>query len=239
MDHQEIEERQIIERYVMATLGGDDVAAFEEHYLGCDRCLEELELAERFRHALQGVVAEEAGRSAVRLGIVAALARLHRGARGLLTAALAAIVLVPSFFLWRLAGDRSRLLEELGRPPQPVVAKAVLALAPVRSGAGLDAPVHRLDLSAEPEWIGLALHVGSPAVSPVKGERYRVELVGPDGETAWRSGELRADASGTLSLNVHSSFLAAGDHRIAVEEVAPGGEARSAAHFAFRVTREE
>src|SRR5262245_59755777 len=47
MDCQRIEDEDMIERYLTGRLPQPDSDAFEEHYLGCERCFEELQ----FRHA--------------------------------------------------------------------------------------------------------------------------------------------------------------------------------------------
>ena len=48
MNHIEIEERQIPELYLRGKLSPDEAAAFEEHYLHCQECLDRLELADTF-----------------------------------------------------------------------------------------------------------------------------------------------------------------------------------------------
>ena len=54
MNCPEVEEQEIIERYLASKLSDEEAEAFEEHYLGCKRCFNEL----RLRHA----VAMELGR---------------------------------------------------------------------------------------------------------------------------------------------------------------------------------
>lgn len=46
--HQQIEDEEIIERYVRNQLGAEERTAFEEHYFTCEECFEKLEAAERF-----------------------------------------------------------------------------------------------------------------------------------------------------------------------------------------------
>lgn len=49
MMHSEIEEREIVERYVRNQLAPEERQAFEEHFFGCQECFEKLQDAERFR----------------------------------------------------------------------------------------------------------------------------------------------------------------------------------------------
>ena len=55
MTHQEIEEKGIIERYVLHQLAADERRAFQEHYFSCDECFDQTQMQARFiasvRHA--------------------------------------------------------------------------------------------------------------------------------------------------------------------------------------------
>lgn len=48
MMHREIENQEIIERYIRNQLAAEDRRAFEEHYFGCEECFEKLQTTERF-----------------------------------------------------------------------------------------------------------------------------------------------------------------------------------------------
>lgn len=63
MMHQQIEDEEIIERYVRNQLEAEERKAFEEHYFGCDDCFEKLQAMEHF---VAGV------RDAARRGVLAA-----------------------------------------------------------------------------------------------------------------------------------------------------------------------
>ncbi len=63
MNHQEIQNQEIIERYVRHTLPPAERRAFEEHYFACDECFEQVRTTAQFiaavRHsAKRGVLAE-------------------------------------------------------------------------------------------------------------------------------------------------------------------------------------
>jgi len=47
MDCQSVEQKEMIEQYLAGKLAPDEVEAFEQHYLGCQRCFDELQ----FHHA--------------------------------------------------------------------------------------------------------------------------------------------------------------------------------------------
>jgi hypothetical protein len=48
MMHREIEDREIIERYVRNQLSAEERRVFEEHFFGCEECFEKLQATERF-----------------------------------------------------------------------------------------------------------------------------------------------------------------------------------------------
>jgi hypothetical protein len=78
MDHRYIEEHCIISRHVMGKLSTQESAEFEEHFLDCPQCLDELETVADFRCALKEVAAEQAVevRNPARSGFAGWFARL-------------------------------------------------------------------------------------------------------------------------------------------------------------------
>ena len=63
MNHQEIEEKEIIARYVLHQLAPDERLAFQEHYFSCDECFDHVQMEARFTAGV---------RSAARAGVLAA-----------------------------------------------------------------------------------------------------------------------------------------------------------------------
>ena len=57
MDHTYIDENSLIDRYVRTTLPVVEQAAFEEHFVDCPRCLEQLGIARSLREALRSFAA--------------------------------------------------------------------------------------------------------------------------------------------------------------------------------------
>lgn len=110
MDHRTVDEQQVVERYLMGRLSAEEAARFEEHYLGCQECLDRLEEGERFHRALKAVATEEAARAAVGAGVLAALARLGRWRLAAAVLALLALLALPAAFLaWQGRSLESRL----------------------------------------------------------------------------------------------------------------------------------
>ncbi len=114
MDHAYIESNGLVERYHRGLLPPDEEARFEEHFMGCPECTEQLELARGFQRGLKTMAAEDAARAVMGAGLFAWLARRGRLAQwGMALAALAVAALLPA--LWLLAGGRSERRQQDAR----------------------------------------------------------------------------------------------------------------------------
>jgi Putative zinc-finger len=96
MDHAYIQEHQVVDRYVMGRLTEAEADRFEDHYLTCDECLRNLNLAQQFQSGFRQVAAEEA------VGLMAVLAAAFRSRRSLgLGLALALVLAAFTLLLVR------------------------------------------------------------------------------------------------------------------------------------------
>lgn len=109
MDHQHIEQSNIVERYVMGKLASEEQSLFEDHFLDCRECLDRIEMTEGLRSGLRGMAAEDATRLIARAGLVGWLARVSRRRRVMLRCCSSH--LPTAFFLWRIEETRSELAE--------------------------------------------------------------------------------------------------------------------------------
>ena len=112
VNHPQIEESDLVDRYLLGRLLPEEQAQFEEHFVDCQECLDRLETSASFRRGVKTAVAEDAMRSSVYVqsGILAWLMRRDRWQR--LTLLVIAIVLLigPSaFFIMK----NRRVQEEL------------------------------------------------------------------------------------------------------------------------------
>ncbi len=113
MDHTTIEERHVVDRYVMGALPPEEAESFEEHYLSCPQCLDRLALAESMQRGFKRAAGQDVARLAAtrQLALVAWLSRLSRSrqAAALLLVLLAVAILPGALALWQL-GERDREL---------------------------------------------------------------------------------------------------------------------------------
>ena len=93
MDHEYIQERQLVDRYVQGRLPAGEADLFEDHYLTCEECLRRLRLAEQFQRGFRQVAAEDAA------GAVGLLAAFLRSRRGLALGSALAVLLAVSALL--------------------------------------------------------------------------------------------------------------------------------------------
>jgi hypothetical protein len=138
MDHEQIAEHNVVERYVLGRLTSEEEERFEEHILECPECRQQVEREEDFQDSLHTVAAQEVARTTARAGmIVGTIAWLGRRSalRGWLLAA--ALLLLATLPLWLLR-ERSRLQGEIGQLhtalARPPAAPAPAPAAPIPSG---------------------------------------------------------------------------------------------------------
>lgn len=102
MNHKEAKENMLVDRYLAEQLGDRERRRFEEHYLGCHACQEQLELTEKLRGGLRDMV------DAARPAVPAAAAQLPRASNAPRYAMAASVVLAASLVAAGLAYDGDR-----------------------------------------------------------------------------------------------------------------------------------
>lgn len=123
MEHEQIENEHVVDRYLQGKLTPEEADRFEEHYLSCQECLDGLGRAEKMSRGFKRAVAEDAARLAVvrQAGFLAVLARLGRSRQaGLALAALFVVLLLPGLLAYREFG---RLGRELDRTREALAAR--------------------------------------------------------------------------------------------------------------------
>jgi hypothetical protein len=115
MDHQYIEEHNVVDRYVMGRLAAGEELEFEEHFMDCSECLRQIELAENFQQALKSVAADEAARSSgsYGVGIVSWLAHLNPLRQSaILAVALILVLGLPAYLYFQVRQLRAEVNQQ-------------------------------------------------------------------------------------------------------------------------------
>jgi anti-sigma factor RsiW len=153
MDHEYIADNGLLERYHQGSLPPDEEARFEEHFLGCPECTEQLELARGFQRGLKTMVTEDVAQAAVAQTVVQAGLFAWLARRGRLTQwGLAVAAVLVLFVLGILPVLWSR--EESASLRQTVAALQQRGNAQQQAAADLqkrlaDSEAHRSDLEAK------------------------------------------------------------------------------------------
>jgi anti-sigma factor RsiW len=119
MNHQEIEENEIIERYLLHQLAADERRAFQEHYFSCDECFEKAQMEARF---IAGVRDESRSgafaKSAFATSTAAPAASWPGWLKPAFTLAAAASLVMAIALGWLLLDQIPKLRGELARERQ-------------------------------------------------------------------------------------------------------------------------
>ncbi len=221
MNHREIEERSIPDRYVRGRLEPEERELFEEHMLDCETCQEEVEVTQSFRAALVRAASDDTARVVVGSALGGWLAR-HRLA--LVGAAVAA--LLPALLLVLRNHDLEQDIERLSKPHVSVPS----VLLTIARGPE-ETPVVVTPPNRSAAWWALEVGVSDRAAA------YSTRLLDAADRNLWRADDVLADRSGRLVLTFPAGFLTAGDYRLVVDGVTVDGQGLDQASYRFRIRR--
>ena len=110
VNHLQIEESDLVDRYLLGRLLPEEQAQFEEHFVDCQQCLDRLETTASFRRGVKTAFAEDALRTGVYVGVLGWLVRRNRWQQAaLLLIAIFLLVGPSAFFIMK----NRRVQEEL------------------------------------------------------------------------------------------------------------------------------
>ena len=243
MTHDEITARNIVDQYLLGKLSPEESVRFEEHFVDCPACLDQLEMAERFRAALKPLAAESLpaapGRRAAqdwrRVWPVAAAVVLALGVSLLFTVRDAAM-------RRKLEQSRTAALDWQRRYEKERAAVAAAPAGPMMAstfylsitrGSDQDAsgPVNRVRIAAGSSWVVLSLEGAAPAGM----ESLRARIADSTGTDVWRQSGLKMNPRDTLSVILPSTALPSGDYVLTLEGLSPGGRYSAAGRYQFRI----
>jgi anti-sigma factor RsiW len=247
MMHQQIEEQEIIERYVRDQLAPEEKRAFEEHFFSCEECFDKIQATERFVAGIRdaagrGMLAEDA-RGPIPLrgihswwmpafGVSACAAVIFAAITGWLY-----LVQVP-----RIRGQLSQSAAELRRvqhewavleqqPHRGMQPEVNVPLAMLQATRGLQASPTDATLPADAAQLVLWIDVDSGHV-----RTYRVEISSVAGKPIETLQHLRRNSYNALAASVPAESLQPGEFQIKLfgEEPPPGS---LLAEYRMRVRR--
>jgi hypothetical protein len=219
MEHSFIEKNDLIDRYVRGTMPPAERSEFEEHFLDCPECLEQLDLARSFREGIKVVAAQAAV-----VPMAEPRPSRSRWFSWRPAAALAAAVLlvstIPSVVLYRSLEQERHRADELANAP--VLPPAVYTLSQTR---GVQV-ARTIKIPVPGRWILLSLEVDASGYHD-----YRAVLHDSVGQAVWTSGSLEAAAPDSVGVALPSQILRPGEFVLALEGRAENGGYVSVANF--------
>lgn len=215
MNHADIERDNLIDRYVRATLHAAEWSAFEEHFVDCQECLDQLAAARSLREAICYIAAEDA----LSARTVNAAPRRHRAWQWVVAptmAALAIAAVAGPGLVRQLQRTRTELAdarltfqrqlesarEELDPPPLAFV------LEPNRGVVG----EKTITIPRGKRWI-----VFSAEIDTTQFGSCRVALFDNNGKEIWHEDDVRPASPDALAVSVPSSVLGPGGFVLAIE----------------------
>ena len=225
MMHSQIDEQEIIERYVRNQLTAEERRDFEEHFFGCEECFEKLRTTERFIAGMRDAGSRGLldGRSADSV-VVRTWASWMFPALAASSCVAVALAIVAG---WTLLFQMPRLRQQLGQASADLSAQrqAIAALqTQLASGTGVESNVPLVMLQATrdveeppneavlPAGAGrLVLWVEMPAS---KFRRFRLEVETEDHHRVMSLDHLERNSYGALAVGLPAEQLKAGEFRI-------------------------
>jgi hypothetical protein len=236
MMHQQIEEQEIVERYVRDQLAPEEKRAFEEHFFSCEECFDKVQVTERFVAGIR----DAAGR-----GMLAEDTRGPIPLRGTHTwwmpafgVSACAVVILAAITGWlyfvqvpRIRGQLSQSAAELRRAQQE---RAAMEQQPQQRGmqAGVNVPLVMLQATrgfrASPTDAILPVDAAQLVlwidVDSGHYRTYRVEISSVAGKPIETLQHLRRNSYHALAASVPAEGLQPGEFQIKLfgEEPPPG-----------------
>lgn len=220
MDHKYIEDNHVAQSYLMGKLSPEEKERFEQHYLECDECLDQLRLAECLHRGLKAVAVEEmVARAAGSAVAVSWWHRLGRWGRMSLAVLVLVVVVVPF-------ATRSFRTPQIS---EPVAETQLVLLSSTRSSSNEIAPETRITRIAGSKYYTISLDLVDP-----EHDQYQIRLLDGTGRSLWQSKSVQPDEMGALVLILPVSFLPAGEYSFEVAAI-PADDDTTVASFPFLV----
>jgi hypothetical protein len=232
MMHRQIEDEEIIERYVRNQLVPEDRKAFEEHYFTCEECFEKLEASERFIAGVrdaggQGLlgrsVSEAAPRPGWRVWMLPVLA-----------ASACAAVVFAAMTGWVLFFEMPKLRQQLDQTAASLRAQQAARAVLERQLASVDQaeaslPLAMLqatrDAQAAPNEVTVpsgAKHLILWVEVPRGSSRsFRLQVDTEDNRLVEKLDNLQRNTYGALAVSLPAEALQPGDYRIRLSRQEP------------------
>jgi hypothetical protein len=222
MLHSQIENEQIIERYVRNRLAPEQRLAFEEHYFGCDECFGKVKETERFVAGVRDAATRGLLESDSHVSVAVGRPWLAWAFPASAFAALVLAVLAGWAYLNRIPNLRRQLARtraEIQVEKQPRSSPEESAVPPELAEANVPLVMLQASRASEeaatvtlrPDDNHLVLWIES---GPSRYRDFRLEVFSPDNHLITTLDHLAPNRYGALAASFPTKQLPAGDFRI-------------------------
>lgn len=232
MMHQQIENEEIIERYVRNQLDPEERKSFEEHFFACDDCFQKLQATERF---IAGI------RDAAARGVLPVNPQASRSGSRIASwwipafeVSTVAALLLASVSAWQYFVEMPRMRQQLSQSTAElraqqearatlerqittsIQAEANLPLVMLQATRDVQATPNEVNVS--PGAKHLVLWVEVP---PGKSRRFRLQVDAADNRTVETLNNLQRNTYGAVAVSLPVEALQAGDYRVRLTSQEP------------------
>jgi hypothetical protein len=225
MQHSEIERDSLIDRYVRNTLRDAERRSFEEHFLDCPQCLEQLEIASSLRQAIR--------ESPVDAGAAPPVA--HRRSwyvLGWVQAAAAASLVVTMTTSIMFFEQTQRARRELASARVELAIVRGLASSPEVYVLGLSrggSESQQIALPRAPRWMVFSIEMDTTQFPS-----YHAVLSDASGKEIWQQAGIQPASSDAIGVTVPSNLLAPGSYSMIIQPSSPAGAQSTLSRFSLR-----
>lgn len=237
MDHKNIEDEEIVERYVLGKLSPEEEKEFEEHYFSCDNCFKEVRRTEWLVNLLR----EQAKRGELPLDQYPerrpffALEWLKSPTRYPAAAAvLAVLLLILSYPAWQGILTVPKLkgtIEKLSRPQANIRSFSLQQTRGIEEGQ-----IPSIGIGAEEGVFVLNFTI---LEKTIPNPQYEAEILNQEGKQIWKGKDLKGVGEyEVFSVACNTSFFREGIYTLKVLEIDPeNGRITNKFPFPFRIVR--
>ena len=113
MEHSYIEKHDVVRRYLSGRLSDEQLIRFEEHFLNCRQCVDQLETTDDIRSGLRAGASEAAWqlKAHTDVGFLAWIGRLARARRATLVAIVVLLIVPIAWMAWMWSSMRHDMIE--------------------------------------------------------------------------------------------------------------------------------
>jgi hypothetical protein len=225
MQHSEIERDSLIDRYVRNTLRGAERESFEEHFLDCPQCLEQLEIASSLRQGIR-----ESAVEAVAPAVVSRPRRWY--VLGWVQAAAAACLVLTMTTSIVFFEETRRARSELAIAQVDLVKAQALASSPDVYVLGLSrggSESKQIPLPRAPRWMVFSIEMDTTQFAS-----YRAILSDSNGKEIWQQAGIQPASPDAIGVTVPSNRLAPGSYSLIIQPSAQAGAQSTLSRFSLR-----